>query len=212
MSGLEDEVLKNGINRLRIGLDIDSVIADTQKSWAAYIKSQDGVCHTAREGFSYDAKPDGWDYWTAICDTCFDHVLHNRERCMELELHEGALGVINNLSKFCDLYVLTSRPEVIHKHTIAWLEKKGIYQHIQEAIFSHDKEEDCNRLDLHYHLDDSPRQLEAIGSKSNTQALIFDTDYNKEVLGIRFYNWQQVLRYLSAANTIRKFELGSHAP
>jgi 5'(3')-deoxyribonucleotidase len=199
------------LSKLKIGIDIDSVLADTCPSWSAYMKTKH---HEHNHGFDkfrlYDKLVDAWSFHSDICEQCFHDCLHDRERIMEIPLMSGAQWAVYQLAAQADLYIVTSRPDDVRDYTIAWLQDKNIFPCVKQVIFAHAKEDVCLDLGLDFMIDDSPRQIAAMRDQSETQVVIYDTLYNKDEEGLRLNNWLEVEEYLSSAITEHKYMVRSY--
>jgi 5'(3')-deoxyribonucleotidase len=162
----------------------------------------------------YTAPVDTWDFHKNICEKCFHDCLFDKERIMELHLYENAHYFIEELSRICDLYIITSRPLEVRNHTVAWLANEGIYKHIQEVIFDNNKTEVCDTYQLNFHIEDAPKHINGItnnvddhpGLVYDTQVIVYDQPYNQSVnRSVRVKNWSEIYEFLTAAATIARY-------
>lgn len=93
----------------------------------------------------------------------------------------GAQQVLHNLSRFCNLSVVTSRQNVIKDHTIDWIEKHypGLFHEIHFGNHfaldgqSKSKSEICRTLGAKILIDDNPRYANEC-AEAGIRSLLFD--------------------------------------
>ncbi|GLT97168.1 hypothetical protein SLE2022_147490 [Rubroshorea leprosula] len=121
----------------------------------------------------------------------------------------GAREVLHNLSRFCNLSVVTSRQNVIKDHTIDWLEKHypGLFQDIHFGNHfaldgqSRPKSEICRSLGAKILIDDNPRYAIEC-AEAGVRVLLFDYEnsypwskmesINEHPLVTKVCNWDEV--------------------
>jgi 5'(3')-deoxyribonucleotidase len=183
---------------MRIGIDIDGVLADTDTTWRRHFLS-----HAEERGYEVPSRlADCWDFWKDINRKSWDECLHDRKIVLSHGLHDGAEDALLNLCLHNELYCVTSRPKDAQQDTIAWLERVKLYDCFEEVIFSDDKLDVAQMLDLDFHVDDAPKHIEAL-TGSQTIPIIFHTNYNSDLMGLRYASWPAIERFLSAARVYR---------
>lgn len=198
---------------LKILVDIDGVIANMKRyiepelHKLAYERGIKIQCNNIYYSFS---KYIGSELTKLFFDELYDEFIEDGD------VYEHAKEVMKELSKFCEIHIVTSRGtgdpkqmlaeqvEKIHKHregTIKWLMKNGIT--FDYLVFESDKIKYINENNIDVAIEDQLTTLLDIQNKTKAKPLCFDQTYNKNAtyLGIEIvYSWYDILTKLEVLN------------
>lgn len=187
---------------MKIGIDIDGVIADIGKFIADY-----GTKFCYENNIEYKIKADEYSPVSALGVT--DNEVYNFfDKYLEYYATEYppkyfAKEVIDILKENNEICIITARSEKnlpperfenMSKLVKEWLDNNGIYY--DKLIFSKgSKLPYCLENEIDVMIEDSPRNILDISSK--IKVLCFDNPYNKNIEGeniTRVYSWYDILR------------------
>lgn len=165
---------------LKLGIDIDGVLAENDTIWAKHFNSQVGKCHSEL----VDEKPfiTHWGYWDDICENCINTVISTPSIVTSYTPYSDAFTVLNRwFNRGAELYIITSRPQSVAEATKEWLNEFHFLPIVKEVFLEHDKYKICEEYKIDYMLDDAPRNIYQIAQYSSTTPVIFLTEYNKYI-------------------------------
>ncbi len=174
-----------------IGVDIDNVIADTEKELRRVLADNWGIV-LERE----DIK----DYALANMPGVEGKVLNGLTDMfgeggifLRLEPMEGAADTLHRLMKSHEVHLVTSRPEKVRPHTEEWLKKNEIPYN--ELIFADGTK--LNGVPYELFIEDQDNFATEL-AESGAFVLLYDAPWNRHVEHVnidRVYNWEDVQRF-----------------
>lgn len=162
---------------VNVGIDLDGCITDSDVVWNQYMRQ--GHCGTPHS-VSHDVAP-RWDYYQDICEQCFDDCLTLDDVVMAHTPRWDALETLGLLGEdeSIALHLITSRPKQTTSATLRWLARWGLTPLFETITVTDDKVKVCNDLDILFHVDDAPHNLDALMG-SETYAVAFDRPWNRK--------------------------------
>jgi len=165
---------------MRLGIDLDGVVADFNSGWVGRYNSEFGSSLTTDQVDSWNAMGDLTHFesmgafwrWASAGDhgSVFRH----------LETYPGALETLNRLSRNHEIVIITAKPDWAVHDTFAWIADRGIPTrevHVTEAKW---------RVPCDIYLDDSPRQIvELHDSRPDAVVCRYVRPWNDPVVGVR---------------------------
>jgi len=201
---MEDE---NNIKRkLRIGIDIDEVLAEQVVSLVKFYNKEKGKSFSRDDFFSY--------YWPDVLGCTLEEAvdLDNRFKESEdfdnLDAVNGSKEAIKNLS-FHDLIVITSRPTKFESKTMNWLDThfNNLFDDVLHSSDFHTgnglnktKGEICKELDLDLLIDDQGAYVLDC-AKKGIKAILLDAPWNQDCPEhkniIRVKDWHEIVERIN---------------
>jgi uncharacterized HAD superfamily protein len=193
--------------KIKIGFDIDDVVADYFSSMVAW--------HNQFYGTELKKEDAGSYYLSEFIGQNADETLRRMnafaiQRMENLPLVKGAKESVEALSKKHEIYFITSRRFDWRDSTLRWVERHFSRNH-ENVLFSHNhyipsekedrretKAEMCKRLRINFMIEDSPEYAYQI-SEVGVPVLLFDQPWNRNVncAGIyRVHDHREILYYL----------------
>lgn len=181
---------------MRIGVDIDGVLADSMSQWVkelnSYFKKDKSlhqiqlqeICHI------YD-----------ITEEELIGFLYERGRLLMTSPQPltGASYYLNQLKKKHEIFIITARNEKYGRETRDWLNKNNLPYDELLLLGSHDKREACLNKELDVMIEDTYRISIEI-SEVGVPVLLMDAPYNQGDLPERVYrvhSWQEIYRTIT---------------
>lgn len=182
---------------MRIGIDIDGVIADSLTTWMANLNAHFGQNKKIEDFIIYQFEKVYNVPWPDM-DRFFRE---NQGKLLTgLQPIAGAKEVIKWLKEEHIVVLITARPEEFEEITRAWLAEQGIvYDHLIMTNFQ-DKRDYCWELGIELFIDDSLENAISI-SRLNIPVLLYNAPYNQGELPpeiIRQSDWQEISVTLKA--------------
>ncbi|MCX5750115.1 MAG: hypothetical protein NT099_00325 [Candidatus Saganbacteria bacterium] len=176
---------------MRIGIDIDNVIADTYKDLNPYVTRYFGKETTSEQAIEL-MRDNKWlqlHYWFKAWRYGLPTTL---------SLIDGAVDTIRDWHNNHEIIMITSRLPIFKRQTRKWLEKHGIpyheLHHAKEKT-KHTKAEGCEVF-----IEDNLEECEILADFCK-QIFLFDHPWNrKEIIRpniIRVKSWQEIRNNLS---------------
>ncbi len=164
---------------MRLGIDLDGVVADFNSGWVGRYNSEFGSDITTDQVDSWDAMGDLTHFesmgafwrWASHGDhgSVFRH----------LETYPGAIDTLSRLARDHEIVIITAKPDWAVHDTFAWIADRRIPTrevHITEAKW---------RVPCDVYLDDSPRQIDELHRNRPEAAVCrFVRPWNDPVLGV----------------------------
>ncbi|WCJ42898.1 Haloacid dehalogenase-like hydrolase (HAD) superfamily protein [Euphorbia peplus] len=195
-----------------VAVDVDEVLGNFVSALNKFIADRYSLIHSVSEYHVYEF----FKIWNCSRDEA-DVRVHEFFKTTYFKSGiyplPGAQKALDNLSRLCNLSVVTSRQNVIKDHTIDWIEKHypGVFQEIHFGNHfaldgeSKPKSEICRSLGATVLIDDNPKYaLEC--AEVGIKVLLFDyeksypwckTDsVDQHPLVTRVHNWEQVEQHL----------------
>ena len=181
---------------MRLGIDLDGVVADFNTGWIRRYNSQYGAEVPLDSVKAWDAIPslthfeDMGEFWK----WARDHDGHTLFR--HLEPYPGALDALENLTRSGhDVVVLTTKPNWAVHDTLAWLADHRFPTREVHIL------EDKWRVDCDFYLDDAPHNLRRLLHHRPERTICrFVRPWNQPTAGaIDIKDWEDFVNTVSAA-------------
>lgn len=199
------------MKRKTIAVDLDDVLADSAAKFVAFSNKQWG---TSLEVDDYS------EHWAEMWGIDLEEALERREHIykeavqINLEAFSGVKEILTELGERFDLIIVTSRPLVLQKGTIQWLEQYygGLFKDIHFAGIwdgKHDvdvanlmtKASLIKELGADYFIDDHPKHCFAVAAEGIPAVLFGDYSWNRDLelpSGVtRAKDWKAVEEYFN---------------
>ena len=187
--------LRIKLSQMRIGVDLDGVVADFTKGWTKYYEEEFGKKILENDITSWGlSEPlthfkEDVDFWEWAKDINGSSIFRN------LEVYKGSVETLNELSKSgYDIVNLSSKPWWSIHDTLIWLGENKIPT--KEIHFIEDKW----TVDCEVYIDDAPYQLENFKEKVPEKKIIrYVRSYNKPLDGVfDIYHWSELIPLLNS--------------
>jgi len=188
---------------MRVGVDIDGVLADSLPLWVKelniYFRQNKSLQEMQLQDVcsSYE-----------ITREDFQGFLLDRSRFLMTSPAplEGASYYLNQLKKAHDIFIVSARDEKFGVETRDWLHKYSLPYDEILLLGSHDKREACLTNDLNVLVEDTLK-ISVEVSEAGVPVLLMDAPYNQGILpGLvyRTHSWQDI--YRTIADEPHRFE------
>ena len=187
--------LRIKLSQMRIGVDLDGVVANFTKGWTKYYEEEFGKKILEDDIQSWGlSEPlthfkEDLDFWKWAKDINGSSIFRN------LEVYENSVETLNELSKSGhDIVIISSKPWWSIHDTLMWLGENKIPT--KEIHFIEDKW----TIDCEVYIDDAPYQLENYKENTFDKKIIrFVISYNKQVDGVfDIHNWKEIIPLLNS--------------
>ena len=187
--------LRIKLSQMRIGVDLDGVVANFTKGWTKYYEEEFGKKILEVDIQSWGlSEPlthfkEDLDFWKWAKDINGSSIFRN------LEVYENSVETLNELSKSGhDIVIISSKPWWSIHDTLMWLGENKIPT--KEIHFIEDKW----TIDCEVYIDDAPYQLENYKENTVDKKIIrFVRSYNKPLDGVfDIYNWKELIPLLNS--------------
>jgi len=165
---------------MRLGIDLDGVVADFTAGWIARYNEEFGtdIPRQAVETWSamlplthFETMDEFWG-WTAQGE--------NGSLFRHLDTYPGALESLQRLSRNHEIVILTTKPDWAIHDTFAWISDRRIPT--REVHITADKW----KVPCDVYLDDAPHQLEELHRERPAATVCrFVRPWNKPIFGVR---------------------------
>lgn len=180
---------------MRIGIDIDGVIADTFPFLIDELNNYFQANLNLEDINDYNIfKVYGLSDIEAL------KFIHEKEQDLieRPPLKDNAAKYLNILSQEHTIYIVSARHEKYRSQTENWFQKHNIPFHVLTLLGSHDKREVCNQMSIEIFIEDNLKNIHQINS-CGIPALLFDAPYNQGKLPFltrRCYSWEEIFQVL----------------
>ena len=190
---------------MRIGIDIDNVIADLDKTFLEEFEKEDknkrnkGIINKKAKHIT-----EGMFDWSS--EEIEDFICNNMDRMAEkFDLIEGAKEYINKLYEENEIFLITHRSNHFFKNhelvTINWLNEKGIKYDKLVFTKSRDKSPECIENSIDIMFDDEADKCKYI-LNAGIECFLMKTRYNENYsLNIPIVNgWKEIYSLICEKN------------
>ncbi|MBI5189686.1 MAG: hypothetical protein HZA22_03275 [Nitrospirae bacterium] len=174
-----------------IGVDIDNVIADTEKELRRVLLERRGLDLTREDIKTYTLENVAGITRQDLKDIM--DLFNHGEIFTQLEVIEGARETLELLKVRHRIELVTSRPSSVERQTLSWLERHGIP--FDDLIFSGKSKVGGTQYELFFE-DQENFAIEL--ADEGTYVLLFDAPWNRHVEHenmCRVHSWQDVYRF-----------------
>ncbi|MCL6477643.1 MAG: hypothetical protein K6T65_04430 [Peptococcaceae bacterium] len=179
---------------MRIGVDIDGVIADSQTVIIRKLNQHFGKSYTLADFVDFKPRK-----MFGVNRKQLDHFIMARE----LEIIEETLpipGAVETLRELegCKIYLVSARSPAYYSQTADWLRKFNVPYHEVHLLGQHDKRRSCLDLCVDIFIEDSRKNAIQV-SACGIPVLLMDATYNRGKLPemvTRVFNWEQIREYI----------------
>ena len=187
--------LRIKLSQMRIGVDLDGVVANFTKGWTKYYEEEFGKKILEDDIQSWGlSEPlthfkEDLDFWKWAKDINGSSIFRN------LEVYENSVETLNELSKSGhDIVIISSKPWWSIHDTLMWLGENKIPT--KEIHFIEDKW----TIDCEVYIDDAPYQLENYKKNTVDKKIIrFVRSYTKPLDGVfDIHNWKELIPLLNS--------------
>jgi len=174
-----------------IGVDIDNVIADTEKELRKVLLETRGIDLTRDDITNYSLRN-----IAGIDDSTLKDVLsmfNDGDVFTRLDVIDGAKETLERLSMSHRIVLVTSRPDRVRPQTETWLSDKGIPFH--DLMFA--QKSKVNGVAYELFLEDQDDFATEL-AEDGTFVLLFDAPWNRHVAHVnidRVYSWEDVQKF-----------------
>lgn len=188
---------------MKIGIDFDDILIDCNESVARYHNRVYGTSYKRGDMTTWHLH----DIWMCSKEEAIRRVYewYDSEEHLETLPIKGAIEAIAELSRFYELYIITSRPESAKNVTEILINRyfgdnfSGLHftSHF-ESIGRRTKSEVCLELGTPILIEDSPVHAEEVAN-NGIIVLLLDAPWNKDLsLGnvFRVFSWKEIIRFL----------------
>ena len=189
---------------MRIGVDIDEVLAELNKKLITYMNTQHNY------SCSYDdLKEYSLNKCFNVSEKEFDHVYFSFFESPDVESIEpvdNSVNIIKDIAKEHEIIIITARQSFHEKQTTEWLEK--YYPGIFKEIYFTNQDEEGSKGDIalkhniDLHIDDAIHNCNTVTEKG-IPCLLFNRPWNQETLNpniTRVNSWEEI------AHTLQKYK------
>lgn len=178
---------------MRIGVDIDGVVADFVKTFIPLVRERYGVALAEHDIYVHDL-------FLVLGITESEAIeLIRATICSDLDLIDGAKEAIEKLNQEHELILLTARPEDLLDVTERWLSKRGIKY--RELVHLREGQKFAPEHAFDVVVDDHLREVIRFIGKAR-KIIVFDHPWNQSFnargLFDRAYTWNDVLAIVDA--------------
>ena len=180
---------------MRIGIDIDGVVADFVKTFIPLVRERYGLALTEEDIYVHDL------FLVLGISESEAMELIRATICSDPGLIDGAKQAIDRLNQEHDVILLTARPEDLFDVTRQWLSKRGIKY--RELLHLREGQKSTPQQAFDLVVDDHLREVIRFAGKAR-KIIVFDHPWNQSlnVRGLfdRAYTWHDVLAIVDAMN------------
>lgn len=187
---------------MRIGLDIDEVLAETIQPLVAFINQRHGTQFDRDAISNYNL----WEEWNMDYHLVAREITVFLDEClMNIQPVKGAKEGLSLLQGRHDLIAISARPKAFCSQTREWLLRTfgDIFVEIHLTGSFHEAKQKkidiCRNLGVHVLVDDGPEHLiECLDA--SLPAIVMNAPWNRSLPKslVRAYNWRDIVEYINS--------------
>ena len=182
--------------KMKLGIDIDGVIADSQPVIIAELNARFNKQFTLTDFVEFSPQR-----MYGIDRKQMDRFIMEREGQIIKTARPmpGAIEAIDQLKGDFGIHLISARSPVFLKESIDWLRKHGFYYDGIMHLGQHDKREACGNEAVALFIDDSLKNIQQVTSACRIKAYLFDATYNQgelPALARRIFSWHEALQLI----------------
>mgnify|MGYP001811917705 FL=1 len=177
---------------MRLGIDLDGVVADFNSGWMRHYGADFGVALTPEDARVWNGIPDLTHFADMRAFWEWAEQRGTPSFFRHLDLFEGATDALEDLSKVHDLVILTGKPDWAVHDTYSWIAEHGLPT--REVHVPDDKW----LVPCDIYLDDSPEQLAELARfRPEAEVCRFVRPWNTSMPGVRDIDgWPAFTRFV----------------
>ncbi len=193
---------------MRVAIDVDEVLTRTNDYFLREFNEEHGTEFKREDITDYNylwVEKEGFnrDY---VFGKLVEYVRNDLD---SYDIGSDIVDVLSNLKNLGhELFILTSRDDLVKERTIEWLEKSFGKGFFDEMVFTGDaiskticKSEVCKIHEFDVLIEDAPHYCQEV-SKAGVKVLMMDCPWNRDVKEsenlIRVNNWKEVFDFLNS--------------
>lgn len=198
---------------MKIGIDLDECLAEYIFGFLNWYN------YTYKTNFRFEDFKD-YDLWKTIGGTKNEvinkvHDFYKTDYFKELPIVFGSRNSIEELKKFNELFVVTSRPNEVIKETNKWIENH-FHNKFSKVIFTNEwgnsgerrrKSEICKNVRLDFLIEDN-LEYALDCARTKTKVFLLDRPWNQSKRKLdeinRVYNWHEILEKIEEVKNEKK--------
>jgi len=201
---------------MKLGFDIDGIVADMGATMVEHINSTFGLNHTVDVFVNHQIFDNTYvedqEENDKIAASVYDNVIHNEDTLLTLKPHDDAVEAIRKLYKYGhSIHFITARSKGQHGTTISWIRSNLIPFNTIHSVGKDglkggevSKGQQARALNLDFFIDDDPANLPDFyryKKRWRKGVALFTRPWNvnesiDESRFIRFDKWTEVIRHL----------------
>lgn len=183
--------------KIKLGIDIDGVIADSQPVIIAELNACFNKHFTLADFVEFNPQR-----MYGIDRKQLDRFIMEREGHIisTVQPMPGAVEAIEQLKGDFGIHLISARSPMYLQESIDWLKKHGFYYDGIMHLGQHDKREACGNEEVALFIDDSLQNVQQVTSACLIKAYLFDATYNQgrlPPLARRIFSWHEALRLIA---------------
>ncbi|MCF7871860.1 hypothetical protein K9L97_02395 [Candidatus Woesearchaeota archaeon] len=196
---------------MRIGIDIDEVLADLIPQVLIYFNKKENTNHEKENIKKFDLS----HLWKTTKNDTIQKIyeFYQSKEFEQTKPVKDSQKIIKKLTKKHELYAITARPELTKEKTVNWI-KKHHPNMFKEIHFSNDlvqttkknKTQICKSLKIQVMIEDNLNYAKKI-AKTGTKILLLNQPWNQtkklpENI-VRVKNWKEIEQKLTKITTVK---------
>lgn len=183
--------------RIKLGIDIDGVIADSQPVIIAELNARFDKNFTLADFVEFNPQR-----MYGIDRKQLDRFIMEREGHIikTVQPMAGAIEAIDQLKGDFGIHLISARSPIFLKESIDWLKKYSFHYDGIMHLGQHDKREACSNEGVALFIDDNLKNVQQVTSACRIKAYLFDATYNQgelPPLTRRIFSWREALHLIA---------------
>lgn len=174
------------MSKRKLGVDLDSTLNNLAEVWLE------------RYNKDYNDNLTQWDCWNVVecvkpeCGKKILDYLHEKDFFLNLGVRDNAIDVLDYLSKYFEIYIVTAYSPDVCSDKAMWLKKHFPFIKQENIIFINDK----SLLHLDFLIDDGPHNIEDF---KYGLPIVYDMSYNEYLEDYNVFprvkNWLEIKQW-----------------